>query len=176
MTKPNSRIKQEAAPYPVPQTKDEAIEAIAEIGQRQRERIRIETAMNDELAKIRQGWEAQAAPHLEKIKQLSGGVQLWCEANRDLLTDGGKVKSARLASGDVKWRMRPPSVAIRAADVVIEFLKKAGLHRFIRAKEEVNKEAILCEPEAVAHIKGITITQKEDFVIVPFETELEEIA
>jgi phage host-nuclease inhibitor protein Gam len=176
MTKPNSRIKQEAAPFPVPQTKDEAIEAIAEIGRRQRERIRIETAMNDELAAVRQKWEAQAAPHLEKIKQLSGAVQLWCEAHRALLTDNNKVKSARLASGDVKWRMRPPSVAIRAADVVIGFLKQAGLDRFIRTKEEVNKEAILTEPEAVAHIKGITITQKEDFVIVPFETELEEIA
>lgn len=176
MTKPNSRIKQEAAPFPVPQTKDEAIEAIAEIGRRQRERIRIETAMNDDLAKIRQGWEAQAAPHLEKIKQLSGGVQLWCEANRDHLTDGGKVKSARLASGEVKWRLRPPSVAVRPVDVVIGFLKQGGLDRFVRVKEEVNKEAILTEPEAVAHIKGITIIQKEDFVIVPFETELEEIA
>lgn len=176
MTKPNGRIKQEAAPYPVPQTKDETIEAIADIGRRQRERVRIETAMNDELAAVRQKWEAQAAPHLEKIKQLSGGVQLWCEANRDQLTDGGKVKSARLASGDVKWRMRPPSVGIRSVDVVIGFLKSNGLDRFVRVKEEVNKEAILCEPEAVQHIKGITITQKEDFVIVPFETELEEIA
>ena len=49
------------------------------------------------------------------------------------------------------------------------------LKRFIRTKEEINKEAILDEPEVVASVKGISITQKEDFVIVPFETELESV-
>lgn len=171
-----TRIKQEATLYPVPQTKDEAIEAIADIGRHQRERTRLQTLMNDDLARVREAWEKQAAQHLDAIKALSGGVHLWCEAHRATLTQDGKVKYARLASGDVKWRMRPPSVAIRALDNVLTYLKQAGLERFIRTKEEVNKEAILTEPEAVQHIKGITISQKEDFVIVPFETELEEIA
>jgi len=175
------RVKQDALPqpalaFPVPKTKDETIEAIAEIGRRQRERTRIEAAMNDDLAKVREAWERQAAPHLDAIKALSAGIQLWCELHRDLLTQGGKVKFARLASGDVKWRMTPPKVTIRAVDLVLETLKKLGLQRLIRIKEEPNKEAILNEPEAVEGIKGITITQKEDFVIVPFETELEEIA
>lgn len=170
-----ARIKQEAAAFPVPQTQEEAIEAIAEIGRRQRERTRIETAMNDELAAVRQQWETQAAPRLDAIKGLSGGVHLWCEAHRDRLTNGNKVKSVHLASGDVKWRLRPPSVRILAVDNVIAYLKQAGLERFLRIKEEVNKEALLTEPEAVQHIKGITISQKEDFVIIPFETELEEI-
>jgi phage host-nuclease inhibitor protein Gam len=171
-----NRIKQDAVPNRVPQHRDEVIEAIAEIGRRQRERIRIETAMNDELARIREGWEKQAAPHLDVIKELSRGVQLWCEVHRDLLTQGGAVKYARLASGEVKWRMTPPKVVIRAVENVLDYLKQAGLDRLIRIKEEPNKEAILAEPEAVAGIKGITITQKEDFVIRPFETELEEIA
>lgn len=170
------RVKQDAAAFPVPQHRDQVIEHIAEIGRRQRERVRIEAAMNDDLAKVREAWERQAAPHLEAIRELSKGVHIWCEANRDLLTQGSRVKFARLASGDVKWRLRPPSVAIRAVDNVIAYLKQAGLDRFLRVREEVNKEAILAEPEAVAHIKGITISQKEDFVIVPFETELEEVA
>jgi phage host-nuclease inhibitor protein Gam len=46
----------------------------------------------------------------------------------------------------------------------------------VRVKEEINKEAILAEPDLAAKIPGISITQGEDFVIVPFETELEEIA
>ncbi len=170
------RVKQDAAAFRVPQHRDEVIEAIAEIGRRQRERTRIETAMNDDLAKVREAWERQAAPHLERIKELSRGVQLWCEVHRDALTQGGKVKFARLASGEIKWRLTPPKVVIRALDAVVEALKQAHLDRLIRIKEEPNKEAILNEPEAVEGIKGITITQKEDFVIVPFETELEEIA
>lgn len=177
MSRPTAvRVKQDAAAFRVPQHRDEVIEAIAEIGRRQRERTRIEAAMNDDLAKVREAWERQAAPHLERIKELSRGVQLWCEVHRDLLTQGGKVKFARLASGEIKWRLTPPKVVIRALDAVVEALKQAHLDRLIRIKEEPNKEAILNEPEAVEGIKGITITQKEDFVIVPFETELEEIA
>lgn len=174
MPRPN-RIKQSAAEFPVPQSKEAAVEAIAAIGRHQRERERIQAAMNDALAEVRQDFETQAAPHAEAIKTLSAGVQTWCEANRATLTQDGKTKTARLASGEIRWRTRPPSVSVRAADTVLEALKRLKLTRFIRVKEEVNKEAILTEPEAVSHIKGISITQKEDFVIVPFETELEEV-
>lgn len=175
MTRPAARIKQDAAPFRVPQHRDEVIEAIAEIGRRQRERQRIETLMNDELAAVRETWERKAAPHLDAIKELSQGVRIWCEANRDLLTQGGKVKHARLASGEVKWRMTPPRVVIRSVENVLDYFKRHGLHRLIRVKEEPNKEAILAEPEAVAGIKGIALVQKEEFAILPFETELEEI-
>ena len=72
--------------------------------------------------------------------------------------------------------MRPPSVSARPIDKVIEALKDMGLKRFIRFKEEIDKEAILGDPDAVKYIKGIKIEQREDFVIVPFETELEEVA
>lgn len=170
------RIKTEASAFPIPQSREQAVEAIAEIGRKQRERERIQSAMNDELAAIRQRYEEQARPHAEAIRELSAGVHTWCEANRESLTQGGKVKTANLASGEIRWRMRPPSVACRALDNVLAALKQLGLSRFIRTKEELNKEAILAEPEAVQHIKGLSITQKEDFVIVPFETELEEVA
>lgn len=132
--------------------------------------------MNDDLARVRQAWESQAAPHAERIRELTTGVHLWCEANRTRLTQDGKVKYARLASGEIKWRMTPPKVVIRAVDNVLEYLAQNGLERFIRLKAEPNKEAILTEPEAVLHIKGITVSQKEEFIILPFETELEEVA
>lgn len=170
------RIKQDAAISPVPQSLDEVIEAIADIGRCHRERTRLESAMNDELAQVRERWERQAAPHLDRIKAQSQGVRTWCEANRDRLTQGGKVKFAKLQSGEVKWQITPPKVVIRAVETVLAALHEAGLERFIRVKEEPNKEAISLDPDAVADIKGILITQKEEFVIVPFETELEKIA
>ncbi len=171
-----SRLKTDAVAVQVPQNKDEVIEAIAAIGRHQRERQRLQAAMNDDLARVRQAWESQAAPHGERIRALTCGVHLWCEAHRATLTQDGKVKYAKLASGEIKWRMTPPKVVIRAAENVLEYLTHAGLGRFIRMKEEVNKEAVLAEPEVVQHIKGITITQKEEFIILPFETELEEVA
>jgi len=172
----NKRIKQEAAKYPVPQSREETVEAIAEIGRRQRERERLQADMNDEIAEIKRRFEEQATPHNDAIAALTRGVHVWCEAHRDELTQGGKVKSAHLASGEVRWRMRPPKVVLRAVESVLESFKALGLTRFIRTKEEVNKEAVLAEIEAVQHIKGISVTQGEDFVIIPFETELEEIA
>jgi phage host-nuclease inhibitor protein Gam len=57
----------------------------------------------------------------------------------------------------------------------MEALRKAGLERFIRTKEDLNKEAMLADPEAVASIPGISVSQREEFVIVPIETALEEV-
>ena len=73
----------------------------------------------------------------------------------------------------MQWRQRPPSVAVRGADAVIAALKKLGLSRFVRTKEEVNKEAILNDAEAVRGVGGISINSGvEDFVITPFEAEV----
>jgi phage host-nuclease inhibitor protein Gam len=159
----------------MPQSKDEVAEAVAEIGRRQRERQRIEAAMNDELSQVRERFEREAQPHAEAIKACSLGVRAWCEAHRAELLGDERSKTVALASGELRWRLRPPSVIVRSADKVLEALRRLGLGRFIRTKEELSKDAILAEPAAVQHIKGISISQKEDFVIEPFETRLEEV-
>ncbi|WP_429885352.1 host-nuclease inhibitor Gam family protein [Geoalkalibacter halelectricus] len=175
MAKAN-RIKTEAVAHRVPQTHDECVEAIAAIGRLQRERQRIEATMNDDLAAIRQAYEAEAKPLGDEIRRLTDGVQTFCEANRDKLTQGGKVKFARLASGEIKWRMRPPKVSLRGIDNIIDACKRLGLARFVRVKEEINKDAMLAEPEVAQSLTGVSISQGEDFVVMPFETELEEVA
>ncbi|EAO3721677.1 host-nuclease inhibitor protein Gam, partial [Salmonella enterica] len=133
---------------------------------------RLETEMNDAIAEITEKFAARIAPIKTDIETLSKGVQGWCEANRDELTNGGKVKTANLVTGDVSWRVRPPSVSIRGMDAVMETLERLGLQRFIRTKQEINKEAILLEPKAVAGVAGITVKSGiEDFSIIPFEQE-----
>lgn len=174
MNRKSTRRKTDAPQLPVPQSRDEAIASIREIGERQREIARIQTAMNDELAVIKEEYEHRAAPHAKRVEALTQGVQIWSEANRQTLTQGGKTKTAVLPSGEVAWRTRPPSVRVTGAEAVLDALRRAGLTRFIRTKEEVNKEAILNEPEAVAGVAGITISQGEDFIVTPFEAELAE--
>ncbi len=175
MATPAKKIKTAAAQY-VPASRDEVDTAIAKIGELQRERETLRTAMNGELAGIKERYETSATIAAEAIKTLSSGVQMWCETNRADLTRDGKTKTVRLGNGEVRWRTRPPSVTVRAAGLVIEALKRLNLTRFIRTKEEIDREAILREPEAVQDVKGLGISQGEDFVIVPFATELEEIA
>ncbi|MHC1726524.1 MAG: host-nuclease inhibitor Gam family protein [Syntrophobacteraceae bacterium] len=171
------KVKQQAAAFPIPQSRDEMVEAIAEIGRRHRERDRIQARMNDELALLKQHFEEDAFPHNEAIKALSKGVQAYCEAHRSELTKGGRVKHAVLATGEIKWRMRPPSVIVRGVQAVIELLKGRGLaDKLIRVKEEINKDAILLEPHLIAGIPGLSLSQGEDFIVTPFESQLEEVA
>jgi phage host-nuclease inhibitor protein Gam len=176
MTKKKKLAKTLAAQHSVPQSRDAVIAAISEIGAAMRERTRIETEMNDEISAIKARYELLAEPHSQAITALQAGVQTWCEANRNVLTSGGKVKTHAFASGEVRWRTTPPSVSIRAVDAVLKTLEESGLERFIRTKREVNKDAILLEPEAVRRIAGITINQNEEFVVVPFEAKLDEVA
>lgn len=172
-----TRIKQASTvTYPTPQSRDQVAEYIAAIGTAQRERARIEQDMNDEFAKLKQRYEELAQPFKTEIEERSKGVQAWCETNRNALTFDGKTKTATLSTGEVQWRMRPPKCGVKGLEAVLDRLKRMKLDRFIRTKEEVNKEAILAEPDAVARVAGISIEQGEDFVIKPFETNLEEIA
>lgn len=175
MASKKTRIKAPAIEVPVPQNRDEVARMIALIGEHQREREIISTAMNDELAKLKEAFEAQAKPHADQITALSKGVHTWCEANRAVLTQDGKVKFSKFATGEVKWRMRPKSIALRGIDSILELLKARGLERFIRKKEEVDKDAMLRETDVAAGIPGVSVSQKEDFVVVPFETNLEEV-
>lgn len=163
------RIKSTAAVY-VPQSKDDVIGDIKKIGDLQRELEREQTVMNDAIGDITE----KHAPGIEALKKdietLHKGVQGWCEAHRDELTQNGKTKTASLITGKIEWRNRPPSVAVRGADSVLETLRRLKLDRFIRTKEEINKDAILNEPSAVEGVAGITVRSGiEDFAITPFE-------
>lgn len=146
--------------------------AIKEIGDLSREHTRLATEMNDKIGATSEQY-APLLKSLEKeIEPLQKAVQEYCEANRDELTEFGKTKTANFVTGEVQWRQRPPSVAIRGAEAVMEFLQRMGFDRFIRTKQEINKEALLNEPEVAKGIAGVTIkTGLEDFVIKPFEQE-----
>lgn len=168
-----SKAKRLARNYPVPQTRDDCDQMIRVLGDARRDLARIEADMNDRLAEVKERFETKAEPLRDKVDELVSGIETWCAANRDALTNGSKVKFARLKNGEIKWRLRPPKVTIRGADAVIQALRDLGLSRFIRVKEEVNRDAILDEPDAVRAVKGIAIgSAGEDFVIEPFEHEL----
>jgi phage host-nuclease inhibitor protein Gam len=172
-TKP--RAKGPAATFVVPQSRAEATEAVARIGVKSRELQRIEADMNDKMAKIRQTHEERAKPLRDEIEADRKGVQVWCEANRAALTDGGKTKTVNLAAGEVKWRLTPPAVKIARGmlESVMSAIRAAGLSdQLIRVKEELNKEAVLAVPERIDGIKGISIEQAEEFIVEPFADEL----
>ncbi len=171
-----TRLKNMAAEA-VPKSAQEADVAIARIGSLQRERKRLETELNDKLAALKKEYADLARPHQNEIEMLFKAVQIFCEANRRELTRNEKVKFHAFHSGVISWRKRPPKVTLRGVAAIMEHLKTLGLERFIRTKEEINKEAMLAEPNVAASIEGVKIgSAGEDFVITPSETKLDEVA
>lgn len=162
----------------VPQSKDDCAASIRKIGDLQREFERHRAGMNDEIAAITQAHQPILSDLCARIEALQGGVQAWCEAHRvDLCGAGDKLgKTANFVTGEVSWRIRPPSVSIRGAETVLETLLRMGLGRFVRVKNEPNKEAMLSEPDAVRGIAGISIvTGVEDFIVTPFEAQAQTV-
>lgn len=164
------RNKAPALTVAVPMTRDDCARAITELGNLSRERARVETLMNDELAVIAARFEAPLQALKEAIQSRQMGIQVWCEAHRLELTENGRSKTGHFVTGEVQWRQRPPSVSVRGLPAVLAVLRERCLERFIRVKEDLNKTAILHEPGAVQDVPGLSIQAGiEDFIITPFE-------
>ena len=170
------KLKTTGSNLPIPQDDSEARETIREIGDLNRDALRIEAEMNDKIAALQQEYGDRVAPIREAALAKTEGLKMFCEVNRDRLTGGGKVKYHRYATGEISWRQRPAKVSIRGQAAVIEAIKAAKLgKKFIRTKEEINKEAMLEDRSTAGAIKGVTIgSDGEDFIVEPFETELAE--
>ncbi|UXN07537.1 host-nuclease inhibitor Gam family protein [Bartonella sp. HY761] len=167
-----ARKTKKAAMVCVPQNRDEVVKHIGRIGFLQGQ-ITIARANHDERVRaIGEQLEEATTPFAEELKSLEAGVQAFCEANRNDLTSGGKVKFHDFGTGRVNWRLRPQSVSLRNTVAVIEACKALELAKFIRTKEEINKEAMLADPEKASKIAGVTIkSEGEDFVIEPVELQ-----
>jgi phage host-nuclease inhibitor protein Gam len=177
MAKPKTRIKSAAAAVDVPQSREAAAAAIAAIGIASRELQRINANMNDALAACKEAFEIEAEPYRQKIEALTNGLQIFAEANRAALTNNYKVKSVALTTGEITWRMNPPSVRLTdTKENVIGYCAEHGLEEFIRRTPTLNLEAIKANPEEAKHVPGIRIGQSEAFVVTPFEAELAEVA
>jgi phage host-nuclease inhibitor protein Gam len=175
MTK-KQRLKSTGANAPVPQNNEQAGKALREIGELSREVLRLKADMNDEIAEVKQRYGDLVAPIAEKSAAKSAGLQIYCEANRDELTKNGKVKFHRFPTGEISWRSRPAKVTLTGVKDVVDRIRAAGLgDRFLRTKVEVNKEAMLEDPDAASAIQGVKIgSEGEDFIVEPFETDLGE--
>jgi phage host-nuclease inhibitor protein Gam len=168
-----TRTKSLGSNLPVPQSKDEAQETIRIIGDLSRSLARLETEMNDEIALIKLDYEQRADPCREAIHAKREGLKIWADANRTMLTMGDKTKTVDLGTGKISWRLRPPSVRLTKVEEIIARIKTLGLQRFIRTKEEVDKEAMLREPQLARTLSGVSIgTEGEDFIVEPYEMEL----
>ncbi len=172
-----TRIKSAAAAVDVPQNRESAASAVAAIGIANRELQRINADMNDALAACKEAYEIEAEPYRLRIQELTDGLQIFAEANRAALTNNYKVKTVALTTGEITWRMNPPSVRLTDTEEnVIGWCAEHGLEEFIRRTPTLNREAVKANPDEAKHVPGLRIGQSEAFVVTPFEAELSEAA
>ena len=168
-----TRIKSAAAAVDVPQNREAAAAAIAAVGSASRSLQRIAAEMNDALAEIKEAYEREAEPFRREIEARTEGLRVFAEANRAALTNNYKVKTVALTTGELVWRMNPPSVRlVDTEENVIAACEAADLREFVRYTPTLNREAIKGSPEIARNIPGLKIGQSEAFVVVPFEVEL----
>ncbi len=171
MTKSKLRRPAETARAPADRAEAEAM--LARLGAIRRDLAVSAAALEEGVAAMKEAAETAAKPLAAEAEQLLRGLQLYAEANRAALTDGGRHKTVKLSSGELLWRLRPPSVRLRDVAAVIETLKAMGKDQFLRTKYEVNKEALLAAPAEAASIPGVTIgSAGEEFLAEPLVVEL----
>lgn len=141
----------------------------------------IETKSNAEIAKletrifeIKEKAQEEAKLLEKEVDQLAEGVYIFAEGNRPGLTDQFTKKTVELATGDkIRWYLTPPAVRVEDEEEAKKEIKRKGFDDFIRIKEEIDKEAILADPEKVKKLKFISITQDEIFAIILAELGIE---
>jgi phage host-nuclease inhibitor protein Gam len=119
-------------------------------------------------------YESALTAIAEAIKSRTLALQQWAEANPDEFPKGRK--SLDLASALLGFRTGTPKLALRSRawnwDSVLAAVKAAA-RRFVRTKEEVDKDAILGEfaagaiDDATLATLGVKVTQDEYFFVEP---------
>lgn len=176
----------------IPQSKEEATEMISAYGEAAREIALIELAMTEQMDAIKKKAEADAAAYKTRASELFKGLQIYCEANRQALLGTSGVKTADLGTGKVSWRFKPAKVSLSGEvdDIVDRIAAKAldasaredvaaaaSYRAFLRVSTEVDKEAMLKNPDLARTIDGVRIgSSGEVFEIEAFTAELAEAA
>ncbi|MEY9358985.1 phage host-nuclease inhibitor protein Gam [Bradyrhizobium yuanmingense] len=186
------KAKAAAADVRIPQNRDEAAEMIAEYGKVAIEIMRIEADLNQALAGAKKTAEDLAAPFLKQAEDIYKGLHTYCAANRQQLLGNSGTKTVDFGTGTVKWRNNPPKVKITGGeDAVVELisLKKAeavekkdlptaaSYGNFLRVKVEIDRDAMLKNPDLARTIPGVSIPKgREMFEVEPFGAEISESA
>jgi len=158
----------------------EAMESlIGEIAALKNQQRLLTAAMDGQIQSIRQEYEAQLAAQNEALDQKTEHARLWSEANPQ---EFGAARSIETVHGSVGWRTGQPALKTVPGwtfDRVLQTLKSAGASGYIRVKEEVHKQNLLSDREALGAEKlrelGLRVVQEETFYVEPKLTPVAEL-
>jgi phage host-nuclease inhibitor protein Gam len=139
-----------------------------------------EAEMNRKIQEARERYARQTEQALLRKSQLEKTIEQYCIANKDKFE---KQRKLELTHGVIGFQTNPPKVVMLNRkyneNTVLELLKKLRLSRFIRIKEQIDKEALIATylgkeiDDAKLASVGLRIEQTETFICEP---KWEEIA
>lgn len=163
-----------------PQSTHDCACRISAFGELQARRAALVAEMSERQRQIGEEYQERITKIDDRLKLEHLAIQMFCEPKRTELADDNGVKYIDFTTGRVEWRKQPDTIAApqkaENLDTVLGILEARGLHRFIRVKREINKEAMSMEreklPGLIAGIPGLELrTGKEAFTIKPMETD-----
>ena len=151
-TKAN-RTKSPAVSVPVPLDRDDCASYLTRMGDLLRRHNHVKADYEARIALLREECAPILAGLQDQISALLKGVQTWCEGHRPELTNGRRVKTVNLITGEVGWRQLPPKVSARDVEGILAALRQMALNDYIRVEESLNKEAVLALASAVERLR-----------------------
>lgn len=152
--------------------------AIANIARLQAELAAIKSEAGAELAKLSERLAAAVVGPEATLNNLVESVLDWADANRAEICAEG-TKTAKFAAGEISWRFAPAAVKAPSKPeklkAIVKALLKGRLKRFVRVKLELDKEAILKEPEKIKGIAGLSVKQDELISLKPYQPSTEPV-
>ncbi len=147
----------------------EAAEAQKRIGTLLRQIHACEDQFEKEREVIDKKEDDAIRPLQAEALELGKQVYAFAVQHKTELTDGGTHKTVKLPmrAGSFAWYTTPPAITIENAQEVLQRIKELGLLRFVRTKEEVNREALLQEHTIASTIAGVTVSRQDKFAIKP---------
>lgn len=142
--------------------------AMRDIGLWQRDLDAIDTQANKEIAEIKTKASKAGEPLRDKISATVAKIQAFAEYNKDdYFVDR---KSVDLSFGTMGWR-KSTSISIKKT-TTLELLKKLKLDKYIRVKEEPNKETMAeLDDDTLASVDAVRKVKNDFFV----EAKTEEV-
>jgi phage host-nuclease inhibitor protein Gam len=165
---------------PIIRTREAMEILIGEIAALKNQQRFLTAAMDGQIQSIREQYEPKLAAQNEALDQKMEHARVWSEAN---LHEFGAARSIETVHGAIGWRTGQPALKTLPGwtfDRVLQTLKITGAAGYIRVKEEVHKQNLLSDREALGAEKlrelGLRVVQEETFFVEPRLTEIPEPA
>lgn len=147
--------------------KAELTRAIKQIGKLRCQIADLESEMNTEVAKIQGRLKGLIERRHAKVVELEKNVAEYCLTFKDDLLGGGNSKTAKLATGQVQFKKERPKVVLEMdEDLVIARLVEGQYDGAVRVRHSVDKNYVLAHPEIAERVKGLSIQEGKEAVVI----------